>query len=132
MLGDFINREYEYYYAPSYARALFTLAEREDFIRNSALTISEYIERNNLEYKYRKLNIRNTFSYKQEGAFRRSGLTLDEFVAKHGLCINPADFTNTEDIDHDIDIDNEIDNDIDIDYGDDGDDGDNDGDGWGN
>jgi len=88
-LNDFINRECEYYYAPSHLRKLFTAIDREDFIRNpdkQSMSLNKYISVHDLEHKWFKLHIRETFSYKQEYHFRNSNLTLNEYIEKHNLC----------------------------------------------
>lgn len=88
ILNEFISREYEYYYSSTEQRKLFTLEDREDFIHNpkkAYMNIQQYIDHHNLENKWIRLHIRETFSYKQEQHFRRSGLTLDEYIEKHNL-----------------------------------------------
>jgi hypothetical protein len=88
ILNEFISREYEYYYSSSGQRKLFTLKDREDFIRNpkkAYMNIQQYIDHHKLENKWIRLHIRETFSYKQEKHFRRSGLTLDEYIEKYNM-----------------------------------------------
>jgi hypothetical protein len=88
ILNEFISREYEYYYSSSEQRKLFTLEDREDFIRNpkkAHMDIQKYIVHHNLENKWIRLHIRETFNYNQEKNFRKSGLTLDEYIEKYNL-----------------------------------------------
>ena len=85
MLTDFINREAKYIYAPYNKRRLFTLEDKDDYLRNSTLSIDEYIVKYNLEYKWKRQNIKDNFSYKQQKRFEKSGLSLDEYIEKNNL-----------------------------------------------
>ena len=116
-LVNFVSREHEYIYAPDNKRKLFTLADKEEFVHKSSLSIDEYIKVHNLEYEWRRLHIKETFTYKQRQAFRNSDLTLEEFVDKHHLCDKPnpkhnsRNYTDTSDSDASYDNCNEDDED---------------------
>ena len=89
ILKEFIQREMVYYYCDPHKRKLFTLEESQHFIHNSTLSIDNYIKKYNLEYKWKRRHIRQHFTYRQERDFQRSDLTLDEYVEKNKLCVNP-------------------------------------------
>jgi len=84
-LEEFVNREVQYIYSPNDRRKLFSLEDREDFVRNSDLSVDEYIQKHNLEYKWKRLNIKENFTYRQQNRFENSGLTLDEYIEKNDL-----------------------------------------------
>ena len=84
-LNEFISREAIYIYSPNDRRKLFSLEDREDFVRNSTLSVDEYIQKNNLEYKWKKANIQENFTYKQKKRFEKSGLSLDDYIEANNL-----------------------------------------------
>ena len=84
-LKEFISREAVYIYSPNDRRKLFSLEDREDFVRNSTLSVDEYIQKHNLEYKWKRLNIQENFSYKQQKRFEKSGLSLDDYIEANNL-----------------------------------------------
>ena len=84
-LNEFINREATYIYSEYNKRKLFSLEDKEDYLHNSNLSIDEYIQKHNLEYKWSRLNIQENFTYKQQKQFKNSGLSLDEFIEKKNL-----------------------------------------------
>jgi hypothetical protein len=61
------------------------LEDREDFVRNSDLSVDEYIQKHNLEYKWKRLKIQENFTYKQQKRFENSELTLDEYIENNNL-----------------------------------------------
>jgi hypothetical protein len=125
-LSEFINREATYIYSSYDKRKLFSLENREDFVKNSILSVDEYIIKHNLEYKWKRMNIKENFSYKQQKRFEKSGMTLDEYIESNDL------YTSTITSDKETES-NEID--LLMIYEDDGDDyydySDDDNDGWG-
>jgi hypothetical protein len=84
-INEFISRETVYIYSPNDRRKLFSLEDREDFVRNSTLSVDEYIQKYNLEYKWKRLNIQENFSYKQQKRFEKSGLSLDDYIEDNNL-----------------------------------------------
>lgn len=84
-LNEFISREAVYIYSPNDRRKLFSLEDREDFVRNSTLSVDEYIQKHNLEYKWKKVNIQENFTYKQQKRFETSGLSLDDYIESNNL-----------------------------------------------
>ena len=76
ILNEFISREAKYIYAPYNKRKMFTLKDKEDYLHNSNLSIDEYIQKHNLEYKWTRINIEENFTYKQMNRFKKSGLSL--------------------------------------------------------
>lgn len=84
-LNKFISREAVYIYSPNDRRKLFSLEDREDFVRNSTLSVDEYIQKHNLEYKWKRMNIQKNFSYKQQKRFEKSGLSLDDYIEANNL-----------------------------------------------
>ena len=85
VLKEFISREAEYIYSPNDRRKLFSLEDREDFVRNSTMSVDEYIQKYNLEYTWQRMNIKENFSYKQQKRFERRGLSLDEYIEYNKL-----------------------------------------------
>ena len=64
---------------------MFSLEDREDFIRNSTLSVDEYIQKYNLEYKWKRNVIKGNFTYKQQKRFEKSGLSLDDYIEANNL-----------------------------------------------
>ena len=129
-LNEFISREAVYIYSPNDRRKLFSLEDRENFVRNSTLSVDEYIQKHNLEYKWKKINIQENFTYKQQKRFEKSGLSLDDYIEANNLysaTIFGEDDSNelklSEDEDY-YDYDDDDDDDV-YEYSDD------DNDGWG-
>ena len=58
-ISDFINREATYIYSSYDKRKLFSLKDREDFVRNSTLSVDEYIIKHNLDYIYKSTEKQN-------------------------------------------------------------------------
>lgn len=85
ILTEFINREAQYIYSSYDKRKLFSLEDKEDYLRNSVLSIDEYIVKHNLEYKWKRENIRENMSYKQQKRFEKSNMTLDEYIDANDL-----------------------------------------------
>lgn len=145
-LNEFINRESTYIYSEYNKRKLFSLEDKEDYLHNSNLSIDEYIQKHNLEYKWSRLNIQENFTYKQQKQFKNSGLSLDEFIEKKNLytaTITGNDENESNEIDMYINYDDDDDytdyysdnfylDDNDYDYIDNDDDDDDINDGWGN
>ena len=48
-LEEFVSREVQYIYSPNDRRKLFSLEDREDFVRNSDLSVDEYIQKHNMK-----------------------------------------------------------------------------------
>ena len=115
-LNEFINREAQYIYSSYDKRKLFSLEDKEDYLRNSDLSVEEYIVKHNLEYKWKRLNIQENMSYKQQKRFEKSQMTLDEYIDANDLYT--ATITNdTESSEFDIyNIDDEDDVDDEDDY----------------
>jgi hypothetical protein len=84
-LEEFVSREAQYIYSPNDRRKLFSLEDREDFVRNSDLSVDEYIQKHNLEYKWKRLKIQENLTYKQQKRFENSELTLDEYIENNNL-----------------------------------------------
>lgn len=132
-LSEFINREGIYIYSSYDKRKLFSLEDREDFVRNSILSVDEYIKKYNLEYKWKRINIKENFSYKQQKRFERSGLTLDEYIESNDLYTSTiTDDRETESNEIDMLLmygnrNEDVEDDYYAGYGDD----DDDNDGWG-
>ena len=128
-ISEFINREATYIYSSYDKRKLFSLEDREDFVRNSTLSVDEYIIKYNLEYKWKRMNIKENFSYKQQKRFEKSGMTLDEYIESNDLytsTITSDKETESNEIDLSMMYEDDEDNDY-YDYSDD----DDDDDGWG-
>ena len=85
VLKEFISREAEYIYSPNDRRKLFSLEDREDFVRNNTMSVDEYIQKHNLEYKWKRMNIQANLSYKQQKIFEKSGLSLDDYIEANNL-----------------------------------------------
>ena len=105
LIDEFINREAIYIYSPNSKRKFFTLEDKEDFVHNSDATIDEYILKHNLEYKWTRQYIKDTFTYKQMKHFNNSNLSLDEYIKKYNL----YESTFQNDNDNNNDNDNEFD-----------------------
>ena len=84
-LEDFISREAKYIYSPNDRRKMFSLEDKEDFVRNSNLSVDEYIQKHNLEYKWKRNVIQENFTYKQRKKFEKSGLSLDDYIEVNNL-----------------------------------------------
>ena len=98
ILHEFVDRDRLYMYSPYYKRKLFTSEDYQDFLHKSTLTIDDYIKIHNLHYKWKRRHIREHFTYKQEREFQNSELSLDNYVDKHHLCVNPhTAYTEPED-----------------------------------
>ena len=128
-LSEFINREATYIYSSFEKRKLFSLEDREDFVRNSVLSVDEYIIKHNLEYKWKRMNIKENFSYKQQKRFEKSGMTLDEYIESNDLYTSTIT-SDKETESNEIDLLMMYEDDEDEDYYDYSDDDDDD-DGWG-
>lgn len=98
ILNEFISREAKYIYAPYNKRKMFTLKDKEDYLHNSNLSIDEYIQKHNLEYKWTRINIKENFTYKQMKRFKKSGLSLDEYIEKHNLYSSTLSESDPEEV----------------------------------
>ena len=85
ILKEFINREAQYIYSSYDKRKLFSLKDKEDYLHNSVLSVEEYIVEHNLEYKWKRENIRENMSYRQQKRFEKSKMTLDEYIDANDL-----------------------------------------------
>ena len=85
ILKEFINREAQYIYSSYDKRKLFSLKDKEEYIHNSVLSVEEYIVKHNLEYKWKRENIRENMSYRQQKRFEKSKMTLDEYIDANDL-----------------------------------------------
>ena len=129
-LKEFISREAQYIYSPNDRRKMFSLEDKEDFVRNSNLSIDEYIQKHNLEYKWKRNVIQTNFTYKQQKKFEKSGLSLDDYIETNNLY--SATIIREDDSNEIFLSDNEDDyNYYDIDDIDDIDEYSDDNDGWG-
>ena len=107
------------------------MEDKEDYLRNSDLSVEEYIVKHNLEYKWKRINIQENMSYKQQKRFEKSQMTLDEYIDANDLYT--ATITNdTESSEFDIyNIDDDEDDVDDYEYEYEYDDEYSDIDGWG-
>ena len=84
-LKEFMSREVLFIYSPNDRRRMFSLEDREDFVRNSTLSVDDYIQKHNLEYKWKRNVIQTNFTYKQQKRFEKSGLSLDDYIEANNL-----------------------------------------------
>lgn len=86
LLQEFQSKEAEYIYSSYNKRKLFTLEDKNDFIRNHVnLSVDEYIKKFQLQDKYNRNELKESLSNTQSRNFKNSNMTINEFIGESNI-----------------------------------------------